>query len=373
MFLGLCGPIQEPTASLTPIFPLAYLEEVMKVLGAGMQGAQGEARMVLDVERGLVEMRGEGKVLELKYGELMLLAKFKGKKTEERKGEIRSNGLPGRAGVLKHPIANPSTDLKASTPLPQGTEAALTEATSTLKPEYVEPKSTLPSLPKPVLKPVQPEVRQVQPEAKTLLRPQIQGLKPDIRPPQAEIRPHPPIISKPDLRVSQAEPKPSVLPPQLEPIPTPKIPPPEAAPKGKKPSAIEVLAALRNQVRDQRRVQPSPAPKEPEKPATTTPPSLAQAVKDRLLKLDRLQDFCEEFFEVKGLQLGEMSSRQGKLKVCRIEVEGRSVAEATGDTWETARGKAAWEAVCQFDKGLAEEWLAGHQGALTDNGNASSL
>lgn len=364
MFLGLCGPIQEPTASLTPIFPLAYLEEVMKILGAGMQGAQGETRMVLDVERGLVEMRGEGKAVELKYGELMLLAKFKGKKTEARKGEIRSNGLPGRAGVLKHPIANPGVDLKAPTPLPQVNEAAVTDGA--LKPEYVEPKSTLPSLPKPVQKPVQPE-------AKTLLRPQIQGLKPDIRPPQAEARPHPPIIPKPDLRASQAELKPSVLPPQLEPIPTPKNPPPEATPKGKKPSAIEMLAALRNQVRDQRRVQSSPAPKEPEKHATTTPPSLAQAVKDRLLKLDRLQDFCEEFFEAKGLQLGEMSSRQGKLKVCRIEVEGRSVAEATGDTWEIARGKAAWDAVCQFDKGLAEEWLAGHQGALTDNGNASSL
>lgn len=373
VFLGLCGAAQEPAASLTPIFPLGYLGEVLKVLETGMLGAQGETRMVLDVSRGLVEMKAQGKAVELKYGELMLLAKFKTKKVETKKVEIRGNGIPVRTGIERIAALKPllPTQSTESTPAPvvqQTNEVKLpiSEITSLPKPDQTHQKNgPIPPQPKPVLKPLQPDVRQAPSDAKITTRSPV--LKPEIKSLQAppEIRPTQFSNPKPDLKASMSEPKPS---PQPEPVPTLKTATSEAAQlaKQKKPSASEMLAALRNQVRDQRRVQLPPAPKEAENPSpASNSQSLSPAVKDRLLKLDRLQDLCEEFFEARGLPLGEMSSRQGKLKVCRIEVEGRSVAEATGETWEMARGRAAWEAVCQFDKVLAEEWLAVHQGALT--------
>ena len=370
VFLGLCGPAQEPTASLTPIFPLGYLEEVLKVLETGMLGVQGETRMVLDVGRGLVEMKVQGQAVDLKYGELMLLAKFKTTKVETKKAEIRGNGLPDRPGIERIAALKPlqpyqSSESKPAPAVPQANDVKLSisEIASLPKLDQTHLRGGPTPQPKPLPKPLQPEVRQVQSNAKITTRPQVQNLKPETKPvpAQAEVRPTPQSTPKPDVRVPPSEAKPS---PQPEPLPAPKSTEAAQSSKQKKPSASEMLAALRNQVRDQRRTQPSP--KEPEKPSSApNPQSLPPTSKDRLLKLDRLQDFCEEFFEVKGLQLGEMSSRQGKLKVCKIEVEGRCVAEATAETWETARGRAAWEAVCLFDKGLAEEWLAAHQGALT--------
>lgn len=306
VFLGICGTVQEQVAAFAPIFPIANKEEVVKGLEQWVQAAQGEARLVLDVKRGMLEVRnGDAPVGELKFEDLMQFTKFKRLNCDSNKGtEAEETNLKRAKTTPK------DADPCHATPTTEAPSAPTVPATPTSQ----LPPPTVPASTVPVSTPPQPQA---------------------------------------NLAVSQS------TPPTLPNLNRSNLAAPPDPAKPKKPSASEMLAALRSQVS----AKAAQAMSRSGSGKPVSPPKSASSLKERLMKIERLQDFCEEFFEAKGLAFGEISCRQGKLRVCRIDIGGRTVAEASADTWETAREKAAWEAVCHFDKTLAEEWRKAHQGS----------